>query len=258
MKTNSKMSTNEILLDTNVVRRILENNANMYNVLDSMKKDGYKFAVTDMSLFELLTSKNIETNIIKLLTFLCDYEIAPIYKQQVIPKFKDQYIQWFKKESEIIELKRQLFPSFSYTLSSFFATFTNAIMIFIANKLTNDYDSEFYRYLLSVISFEQTREHYVNILNDSYILNKEKFRRRILLELKDLVLREITYYNLLQNKVVFSEHEFRNEFAIQEDIYKNQSFKDICSSMLGENDIKIIPGTNLRNASNRNKDGLYL
>lgn len=68
------MKTNEILLDTNVVRRILEDNANMYSVLDLMKKDGYKFAVTDMSLFELLTSNHIETNIIKLLTFLCDYK----------------------------------------------------------------------------------------------------------------------------------------------------------------------------------------
>lgn len=233
------MEAKEILLDTNVFRRVLENDNNMFSVLNAMKNDGYDFAVTDMSLFELLCSDEIQSNKIRFLTFLYDYKVMPICKK-IIPDFPNQYMQWFTREFEIEELKKQIFPSFAFTLSSILAMLTNAIIIFIANKLANDYSSEFYKYILSVTNFENVKEHYNNVLKSSYLLNREKLRKRIPLELKDLILRELTYYNLLKSKEVFNESEFKNEFLKQQRVYKDKSFKDICSSILTESDIEIL------------------
>lgn len=232
------MKNLEILIDTNVIRRLMENNANMIKILDEMKNDGYNFSISDMSLFELLTSKDISKNLNKFLSILYNYKIIPVYKS-TLPNFDKQFLNWFKKPKSIEEMKNNIFPSFAFTLSTFLADFTNAIMLFLANKLTSDYSSEFYLHILNIIDSESTKTHFERILNDCYMLNKEKLRKRLPEELKNLILREFTYFNLLQRKSYFNKEEFIKEFEIQHNKYLDKSFKEICSSFLSETDIKV-------------------
>lgn len=232
------MENFEVLLDTNVIRRLMENNTSMTKVIEDMRADGYGFAISDMSLFELLTSKDISENLNKFLSILYDYKIVPVYKS-ILPNFDKQYFDWFKEPKSIEEMKNNIFPSFVFTLSTFLSDFTNAIILFFANKLTSDYSSEFYLHILNIIDTKSTKTHFERVLNDCYILNKEKLRKRIPEELKNLILREFTYFNLLQRKPHFDKEEFNKEFETQQNKYLDKSFKEICSSFLSETDIKV-------------------
>ena len=232
------MENFEVLLDTNVIRRLMENNTSMTKVIEDMRADGYSFAISDMSLFELLTSKDVSENLNKFLSILYDYKIIPVYKS-ILPNFDKQYFDWFKEPKSIEEMKNNIFPSFVFTLSTFLSDFTNAIILFLANKLTSDYSSEFYLHILNIIDTKSTKTHFERVLNDCYILNKEKLRKRIPEELKNLILREFTYFNLLQRKSHFYKEEFIKEFEIQQKRYLDKSFKEICSSFLSETDIKV-------------------
>lgn len=227
-----------ILLDTNIIRRLIEDNTSMFKVMEDMKSDGYSFAISDMSLFELLTSNDVCNNPNKLLSILYDFHIAPIYKT-TLTDFENQYLNWFKSPKTITEMKNSLLPSFSFTLSIFLSNLTNAIMLFLANKLTTDYSSEFYLYIMHLIDNGNAQQHFERVIMDSYINNKEKLRKRIPEELKDLILREFTYFNLLSKSSYFNEDEFHKEFTIQKNKYLDKSFKEICSKILTSNDIKI-------------------
>lgn len=227
-----------ILLDTNIIRRLIEDNTSMFKVMEDMKSDGYSFAISDMSLFELLTSNDVCNNPNKLLSILYDFHIAPIYKT-TLTDFENQYLDWFKSPKTITEMKNSLLPSFSFTLSIFLSNLTNAIMLFLANKLTTDYSSEFYLYIMYLIDNGNAQQHFERVITDSYINNKEKLRKRIPEELKDLILREFAYFNLLSKSSYFNEDEFHKEFTIQKNKYLDKSFKEICSKILTSNDIKI-------------------
>lgn len=227
-----------ILLDTNIIRRLIEGNTSMFKVMEDMKSDGYSFAISDMSLFELLTSNDVCNNPNKLLSILYDFHIAPIYKT-TLTDFENQYLDWFKSPKTTTEMKNNLLPSFSFTLSIFLSDLTNAIMLFLANKLTADYTSEFYLYIMNLIDNGNAQQHFERVIKDCYINNKEKLRKRIPEELKDLILGEFTYFNLLSKSSYFNEDEFHKEFTIQKNKYLDKSFKEICSKILTSNDIKI-------------------
>lgn len=227
-----------ILLDTNIIRRLIEGNTSMFKVMEDMKSDGYSFAISDMSLFELLTSNDVCNNPNKLLSILYDFNIAPIYKT-TLTDFENQYLDWFKSPKTTTEMKNNLLPSFSFTLSIFLSDLTNAIMLFLANKLTADYTSEFYLYIMNLIDNGNAQQHFERVIKDCYINNKEKLRKRIPKELKDLILGEFTYFNLLSKRSYFYADEFHEEFTIQKNKYLNKSFKEICSEILTSDDIKI-------------------
>ena len=57
------------------------------------------------------------------------------------------------------------------------------------------------------------------------------------LEFRDLVIRELTYYNLLQKYEEFDKDKFIEEFSRQNEIHKGKSFKDICAEILTEQDM---------------------
>lgn len=232
------MGNLEVLIDTNVIRRLLEDNALMIEVMKKIKNDGYNFAISDMSLFELLTSEAISSNTNKFLSILYDYKVVPVYKI-TLSDFNEKYLHWFKKATSIEEMKNDLFPSFSFTLSNFLSDFMKAIILFLANKLSTDYSSEFYLTILNILDNGKIKEHFDSVLYSCYINNKEKLRKRLPLEFKDTILRELTYFNLLEKTSTFDEIEFKNEFNIQQNKFKSSSFKDICSSILSEDDILI-------------------
>lgn len=192
--------------------------------------------ISDMSLFEILTSTNIENEHIAFLTFLNDYKVCPIYKE-IIPRFDEQYLNWFNSYSSINKKKEQLLPSFSFTLSSFLSTFTNAIIIFLANKLIVDHTSNIYNYIISVANFESIKQHYEKVLLSSYIFNTEKLRDRLPLELKDIILREITYINVLKTTNDLCDELLIEEFKTLSQKYNNLRFNQICSQILQEDDI---------------------
>ena len=231
---------NKILLDTNIIRRLMENNQLMIENLASMKSKNYEFLISDMSLFELLTQEKVTDDIFNFLRIMCEYEIAPLYKVSVIPNFNEQYIEWFKCSKSVSTMRENLFPSFSFTLSIFLSDFVKAIMIFLANKLTTDYKtSEFYNYIVKCLNENDIREHFEIVIKDSYLHKKELLRKRLPEEFKDLILRELTYYHLLQHKNTFQEWEFEAEFENKKRQYFNESFKEICSKFIDESDINI-------------------
>ncbi len=232
------MNNNEILLDTNVIRRLLEDNASMIKIMHSMQNDGYNFSISDMSLFELLDANDVQLQLNKFLGILYDYKIVPIYKD-VIKDFDKDFFNWFKQPISVLEMKNQLFPSFSFTLSTFLSDFTNAIIVFIANKYCQDYLSEFYQYIRQIVNQNDSIEHFNRVLENCYIFNKEKIRKRLPNEFKDLIIRLTTYYNLLRDKSTFNEEEFEREYETQQLKYSSFSFKEICSSLLSEDDIVI-------------------
>lgn len=230
----------DILLDTNVIRRLMEDNSSMIKVLEDMRNDDYDFVISDMSLFELLTSKEVNKDLNKFLSILYDYKIVPIFKK-TLTDFNKQYINWFKEPKTNTEMKNNIYPSFLFTLSTFLSDFTIGVILSLANKLTSDYSSEFYLYILSIVNKTEIKTHFKKVIEDCYIHKKEKLRKRIPIELKDLIIRELTYFNLLekQKKSIFTEQEFLNEFKNQNNKYINKSFKEICSSFLSEKDIMV-------------------
>lgn len=122
---------NEILIDTNIIRRLMEGNVKMTDSMSTIKNKGFHFRVSDMTLFELVDSIKTTKDYYQLLNVLYDYEILPIFKV-VISEFGDQYCEWFKKPISIIELKAQLLPSFSMTLAIILTDLANAIMLFFS------------------------------------------------------------------------------------------------------------------------------
>ena len=159
------MDDNEILLDTNVIRRLLEDNVFMIRIMHNMQNDGYKFTISDMSLFELLDANEVKLQINKFLGILFDYKIVPIYKD-VIKDFDKDFFNWFKQPISVLEMKKQLFPSFSFTLATFLSDFTNAIIVFIANKYCCDYSSEFYQYIRNIVNENNSIEHFNRVLEN--------------------------------------------------------------------------------------------
>lgn len=225
----------EVLVDTNIVRRIMENDSYVLHSINAIQNDGYRFRISDMSLFELLNSIHSQQSYYALLNALYDYEIAPIFKN-VIPYFDKQYLDWFKKPQPITELKKQLFGSFCFSVSTILADIAKSIILFLANKLTSDYSSEFYLYIVSILN-EDIVTHFNNVIAKSYFGNGELLRKRLPLEYRDLVLRVLTYHSLLLDKNTFTKQEFQKEYHKQDIKYANLSFKEICTQLLKEEDI---------------------
>lgn len=232
-----------VLLDTNIVRRLMEDNEKFVNAITSIHNDGYKFDISDMSLFELVDSIKTGKDYLKLLEVLYDNNIRPISKV-IIPEFWKQYLDWFKAPLPVVEMKKQLFDSFSFTLSTVLTDLTNAIMLYLANKLTSDYSSEFYIFILSAVEKNDTT-HFTNVMRSSYLDNKFSFRKRLPLEFRDLVIRILTYYNLLLVSDTFDQEAFNLEYQKQNALYHGLSFKDICSSFLTEKDITFKANNNI-------------
>lgn len=225
----------EVLVDTNIVRRIMEKESYVLHSMSSMQNDGYKFRISDMSLFELLNSIKSKQSYYALLNVLYNYEIMPIIKN-VIPNFEKQYIDWFKKPYPIIELKRQLFDSFCFSVSAILADLAKSIILFLANKLTTDYSSEFYLFIVSILN-EDIVTHFKNVIAKSYFGSGELLRKRLPLEYRDLVLRVLTYHSLLSDKNTFTKKEFQKEYHKLDIKYAELSFKAICAKFLKEEDI---------------------
>ena len=218
----------------------MENNDIILQALTTLKKDEYHFMISDMSLFELLDSINLDSPNVKLqyitlLQILYDYNVTPIIKD-IIPDFSKQYVEWFRTPHPIIELKSQIFESFSFSLSSVLTDLSKAMMLFLANKLTSDYSSEFYGIIISAIN-EDINDHFKKVIKSSYIEKRFSLRKRLPLEFRDLIIRELTYYQLLSIKDTFNKQEFESEYNKQNTKYNGLSFKDICSKYLTESDM---------------------
>ena len=213
----------------------MENDSYVLHSINAIQNDGYRFRISDMSLFELLNSIHSQQSYYALLNALYDYEIAPIFKN-VIPYFDKQYLDWFKKPQPITELKKQLFGSFCFSVSTILADIAKSIILFLANKLTSDYSSEFYLYIVSILN-EDIVTHFNNVIAKSYFGNGELLRKRLPLEYRDLVLRVLTYHSLLLDKNTFTKQEFQKEYHKQDIKYANLSFKEICTQLLKEEDI---------------------
>ena len=204
---------NEVLLDTNIIRRLMEDNPSMIKNITAIKNDGYNFSISDMTLFELLDNIKTTEAYFKLLNVLYDNNVRPIYKDK-IPEFGKLYKEWFKRPTPLIELKKQLFPSFSSSLATVLTDLAKAIMLFLANKLATDYSSEFYITVVALVD-ELKKEHFERVIEHCYLVSGEKLRKRLLLEYRDLVIRELTYFTLLLKSDTYEKKEFISEYSAQ-------------------------------------------
>lgn len=225
---------NEVLLDTNIILRLMEDNPSMIKNITAIKNDGYNFSISDMTLFELLDNIKTTEAYFKLLNVLYDYNVRPIYKDK-IPEFGKLYKEWFKRPTPLNELKEQLFPSFSSSLATVLTDLAKAIMLFLANKLTTDYSSEFYNSVVFMVN-EMDTKHFERVIKH-YYFSGESLRKRLLLEYKDLVIRELTYFNLLQKSDTYEKAEFTAEYNAQDLQHKGQTFQQICAEILTEKDL---------------------
>ena len=226
----------EILLDTNIFRRYEENRILLINDLNKMKEDGFSFKMTDLSLFESLDHLNNKEQYFKFLNFLFDYEISPIHKE-MLKDFNTKYYNWFKEEKNIIDIKKEVFPSFCYSLSSFWANFTNAIILFLANKLETDYSSSFYSYILDICNFDKTKAFYESLIEECYLVTNGKFRNKLKEILREIVIKIIIIFELSHQNMKIDNELIQIEYDKKDLLYKNKTFKDILSSILNENDI---------------------
>lgn len=226
----------EVLIDTNIIRRLIEDNATMIRSISTIKNDGFNFMVSDMTLFELVDYIKTKKDYYKFLSILYDNNIAPIFKEKIL-NFGKQYCEWFKKPIPIIELKKQLLPSFSMSLATVLTDLAKAIMLFLANKLTSDYSSYFYNSILEILN-DTTKEHFEQVIAHSYLGKGEPLKKRLPLEYRDLVIRELTYFNLLQKYEEYDSKQFSEEYDKQNKRYEGLSFNDICAEILTENDMR--------------------
>lgn len=229
----------EMILDTNVFRRLIENNKSMIAIMNSLTADGFVFRITDLSLFELLSNDFDKESANSIVKILIENKVAPTYKE-MLKNFDFHYADWLKGNISNDEMLTILFPSFSFTMSNFLANLTKGIITFIANSLTNDYSSIFYNIIVNIVEdkVKDIIKHYEKVLKDCYILKKEKLRKRMPLELKDLILRLLTYYNLLIDRHI-NEDEFNKEFCKLKNKYRDDSFKDICSQIVDANKVVV-------------------
>ena len=101
-----KAKTQKILIDTNIIRRLLEKNASVCNYMKKLLEDGNTFYISDMSLFELFSNTSLDKT--SILELLFDYKVAPIYKH-IILEFRDEYLKWFSSDISKNLINKQVF-----------------------------------------------------------------------------------------------------------------------------------------------------
>lgn len=240
---------NNILIDTNVLRRQIEGNAVVTKLLDKLFKDN-KIILSDLSIFEYLDATCDCTKIHK---FICKYSCGYLYRKSSEIYF-DNYEKIRTNPNSVEIMKSILFTAFENSLSTFLANVYSLLMLALANSLSKgDYNSNFYCYVRNLYENEDIRSKFQaelkTIIQKGYIDNTLKVEKYIRDGLKDLFERELAYFKLFEINNEFTSEELQDELMKIEKRYYNKTFKDILNEYVEEKALVIVKPKNMSQLS---------
>lgn len=236
-----------ILLDTNILRRLIEEKPKVQIIMNYFKFNKYLFYVSDYSLFELMDnldrSKNKEDTYNKVISIINKYDIELLYRESSKDLF-DNYNYFLESKYTIKEVKRILYKSFKFSLMNFLKDIYSICILSIANSLEECYTSSFYNYIRHIFKSgmfnEKVSEHLNRVLDKGYIANNLKIEKFVKEDMKDLIIRVLCYYDLLKNKESFTSEEFNEKKTYYISKYKDISFNNILKNFYKPNKVKLI------------------
>lgn len=174
---------NSYLIDTNLIRRLLEDKRKVFYLSEYVKKHQLKLLISDLSLWEIIdqySTVSIKEHYLDFVFIINTLNLQPIYNGKV---YNDgfNFVQ-FTKDTELSILKNYLFPSIKKLLSPFLVNTLNITLTNLATSLETDYSSEFYQEFIQVhalLNLNNDGNFFENILNLSYIENSFKLKELI-------------------------------------------------------------------------------
>lgn len=245
----------QILLDTNVVRRLLENDTKTIHILDYYFFHKYLFIISDYSLFEIYDyldnlSVNKEQLKFKLIILFNRYKIKILYRQSS-EFLQKNFKKFITNQISIYETKNILLKSFSYALSSFLTNIFSITLLYLANSLEQKfntkqdsmYNSTFYQYIRTIYTNEYIYNHIKSnmekIIERSYISNEFKIQLYIDKYFKKIIIEVLCYHHLYSNSATISEKIFKSAYQTISNNYQNLNYKDILKKFILPNSLTI-------------------
>ena len=238
-----------LVLDTNIIRRLLEKNNEVEAKLNLLKQE-YEFVLSDLSFFEItnfivtlpfdervITWNNLRIIIIK-------YEFRILSKINF--NSNEIFIKFLKNKMSIEQVKNNLLKSFAWNLSKFITNLYVITVINLANSLEANYNSAFYNHIQKITNPKNKNNIYTlyekrlnNIILECYRANQIKFNNHVKLEFKEIVIDILTSYELSKTKTSWSRNEFEEKNSVLRVRYLKSSFKEILKLFVNEEKIYI-------------------
>lgn len=133
------MNKDKISLDTNIIRRLFEDNATVENLLNDIYIS-HEFIISDMTLYEITdhicrleNEKRLKYEI-KFRNILHKYKILLQYKKDY-PRSKECYNRFILNKFSVLQLRNNILPSYAFSLSKFITNIFVLTFISIINSL---------------------------------------------------------------------------------------------------------------------------
>ncbi len=202
--------------------------------MDYLAKNNY-FLISDHSLFEIYDyldrnatgQEKEKQNVIDIIN---KYEILLLCRDKS-EELNDNYEDFTKNLYPISKVKEVLHPSFSFSLSTFLANIYSLSVLTLANNIDGKYDTAFYNYIRKLYAndsiYEISKKHLEIMIAKGYLDNQIIVDKYVKKELKDLILRTLTYHKILETNNEIINVEFNSVYNNFSSIHKNHSFKEI-------------------------------
>ena len=236
---------NKLLIDTNVILRLLENKKSVVDVLRYYSRT-HRILITDHSIFELLDHfdrvPNGDLEYPLALELLRQYDIDVIYHESSI-FFGKIYRNFINGAFSIRDAKKLVLASFKFSMAGFLTNVYSLSILAIANSLENNYKSPFYyhiRHLYSNQKIDNDIHSYVNeMLAYGYDAGRIQIEKIIKCELRDLIIQVICYYDLFKSNKQTTEKRFREKYNFYDQMYAGKQFHEILKSYYKPHKLKI-------------------
>ena len=117
------MNKDRISLDTNIIRRLFEDNTTIEKLLNDINVS-HEFIISDMTLYEITdyicrleNEKRLKYEI-KFRNILHKYQILLQYKRDY-PRSKECYNRFLLNKFSVLQLRNNILPSYAFSLSRF-------------------------------------------------------------------------------------------------------------------------------------------
>lgn len=251
------MNNETLLIDTNVIRRIIEDNVDYKSILDNFMKKDYLIVISDHSLFELFDfldtlkeDKRIETYC-KVLCVFYKYKITLLYRKPS-EKFYKNFNDFIFGEYTITEVKRGLFESFKTSLSKFIANLVSVMLATLVNSWDMKSNPILHNSILIIYKFDvvyrSIYESLDSILAIGYFGNELKIYKVIKDLFKHNIIRFLSYYNYisktpnintLDDLLSIDKIKVDTEYKKLCAQYQNKNYKDILAEYISEHAFNI-------------------
>ena len=237
-----------IILDSNIFRRLLENNVNVEAKLKQLKQS-YDFAVSDMSLFEVIDyietlpfEDNLQkTKLLKL--FLFNNKVR-ILKKKGFDRTEEVYKRYVFDKFSNIQLKNNLLSSFAWTVSRFITNLYCLTVVNVANSIETNFKSYFYNYIRTIVDPTNKKniyDRFPKIIEQavikSYTEKSFKFNNYVKDKFKEIIIDLLTIFYFSSNELDYTDEDYNRKFKELENQYKSLSFKEILCQIIDEQKI---------------------